>query len=75
MSDHIKQRLDKDWHAFLDSLNETYEDAYRATRRAGDQIGLVKRIHLVLVCWREDEPLEVGLGTVIKRQGEDDAAE
>ena len=62
MADRNKERLDLDWHTFLDQLNGAYEDAYRDVMQMIGDPSKVARVTLVGVMWPDEDSVSVHLG-------------
>ena len=68
MADRLKQKLDADWHTFLDHLNDTYENAYQSLLRQAPKLGDVESIELVEVHWPVNESIHIGLGAIVRQK-------
>lgn len=69
MPDRLKERLDLDYHDFLDNLNAAYEGAYRDLMEEAPKLGTVRRVLLTEVHYPVGAAIRIQLGAVIDANG------
>lgn len=65
MSERVKQRLDLDWHDFLDALNSAYEDAYKTVMSLVGNPEAVEQMRIEEVRWPVNGEIYVCLGAYV----------
>jgi hypothetical protein len=68
MARDLKERLDRDWHQFLDYANQAYEAAYADVMTLVGDPSLVERLMLEEVIWPTDGQVLVRVGAYLDEE-------